>query len=41
LEIIDNGKGWNFDENKNTDKFLSSTKSEINSKNRTLPVGKL
>lgn len=41
LEIVDNGKGWNFDEDLNTEKFLASSKSETNSKNKTLPKGKL
>ncbi|EKE24927.1 MAG: hypothetical protein ACD_5C00354G0004 [uncultured bacterium] len=41
LRISDNGKGWKFDEDRNTDKFLSSTKSETNSKNKSLPRGKL
>jgi len=40
VEIIDNGNGWNFDENSNTATFLSSTKSENNSKQKTLPRGR-
>lgn len=38
LEIIDNGKGWNFDDNDITNNFMSSTKTGI--KNKTLPRGK-
>ncbi|EKE20774.1 MAG: hypothetical protein ACD_7C00489G0005 [uncultured bacterium] len=41
LEIIDNGHGWKFDDDKNTATFLASTKSETNSKNKSLPKGKL
>ncbi len=40
VAIVDDGDGWNFDENRNTRTFLSSTKSKENSKDKTLPHGK-
>lgn len=40
VKIIDNGKGWDFEKNLNTNTFLASSKSEINSKGKTLPMGK-
>jgi len=41
VEIIDNGKGWDFQNKLNTETFLSSSKREISSNSRTLPKGKL
>lgn len=40
VRIIDNGRGWDFAKNLNTETFLASTKSETNSKYKTLPMGK-
>ncbi len=40
IKIIDNGKGWDFYNNLNTETFLSSSKSQINATNKTLPKGK-
>ncbi|MCI5167357.1 MAG: hypothetical protein D3903_15005 [Candidatus Electrothrix sp. GM3_4] len=40
VEIIDDGKGWDFTNKLNTETFLSSSKSEINSNKKTLPKGK-
>lgn len=40
FEIADNGKGWKFDEDKNTDTFLSSTKETLRDKNKSLPKGR-
>jgi hypothetical protein len=40
VKIIDNGKGWDFEKNLNTETFLASSKSELNTKNKTLPMGK-
>lgn len=40
VEIIDNGKGWEFSTDKNTGTFLSSTKSKESKKEKTLPMGK-
>ncbi len=37
VKIIDNGKGWNFDDNAVTNNFISSTKEP--NKNKTLPKG--
>lgn len=38
VRIVDNGKGWNFDDIKITNHFISSTKNNI--QNKTLPKGK-
>jgi len=40
VRIVDNGKGWDFKNNLNTDTFLSSTKNQQNVTNKTLPKGK-
>ncbi len=40
VKIIDNGKGWDFEKNSNTETFLASSKSEQNTNIKTLPKGK-
>ena len=40
VKIIDNGKGWDFEKNSNTETFLASSKSELNTNMKTLPKGK-
>lgn len=40
VKIIDNGKGWDFGINSNTETFLASSKSELSSNIKTLPKGK-
>lgn len=40
VKIIDNGKGWDFGVNSNTETFLASSKSEQNTNMKTLPKGK-
>jgi len=40
VEIIDNGKGWDFDKDVNTETFLSSTKAKSNTNQKTLPKGR-
>jgi hypothetical protein len=40
VNISDNGKGWDFDNNLNTQTFLSSSKHDLNSSSQTLPKGK-
>ncbi|WP_319479096.1 ATP-binding protein [uncultured Draconibacterium sp.] len=40
VRIIDNGNGWDFDNNLNTETFLASTKSQTSSSDKTLPKGK-
>ncbi|KIM13277.1 MAG: hypothetical protein KU38_01060 [Sulfurovum sp. FS08-3] len=39
VQIVDNGKGWDFDDNAVTNNFISSTKKSV--ANKTLPKGKL
>lgn len=40
VRVVDNGKGWDFDNRITTKTFLSSAKHDDNSPNRTLPMGK-
>lgn len=40
VKISDNGNGWDFDNNLNTETFLSSSKQDLNSNNKTLPKGR-
>lgn len=40
FKISDNGNGWDFDGNLNTETFLSSSKQNLNSANKTLPKGR-
>jgi hypothetical protein len=40
VKITDNGSGWDFNNNLNTETFLSSSKYDLNSNNKTLPKGK-
>lgn len=40
VKISDNGNGWDFDNNLNTETFLSSSKHDLNSNNKTLPKGR-
>lgn len=40
IKITDNGNGWNFTDT-NTSTFLSSSKSDRNKKNKSLPMGQL
>jgi hypothetical protein len=41
ISIEDNGSGWNFENQKNTKTFLTSTKQEENNKKtKSLPRGK-
>lgn len=40
VKISDNGDGWDFENNLNTETFLSSSKHDLNSTNRTLPKGR-
>ncbi len=40
VSIEDNGVGWDFEKEKNTKMFLSSSKFKENTKNKTLPRGK-
>ncbi|TSC52315.1 MAG: hypothetical protein LiPW41_526 [Parcubacteria group bacterium LiPW_41] len=40
VKISDNGSGWDFDNDLNTETFLSSSKHDLNSSNKTLPKGK-
>jgi hypothetical protein len=40
ISIEDNGKGWDFKNEKNTKTFLASSKQNENKKNKSLPRGK-
>ena len=40
VKISDNGNGWDFDNNIYTETFLSSSKHDLNSANKTLPKGR-
>lgn len=40
VKIIDNGEGWDFKSENNTQTFLSSSKKDLNTKYKTLPKGK-
>lgn len=40
VKILDNGNGWDFDNDLNTETFLSSSKHDLNSTNKTLPKGR-